>query len=71
MENNTNNELLNPAIILLKEYLELLDLHPKQDQWKELSEKSNPPRYYRYQRIKILFSGFRFEFRTNSNSRRE
>lgn len=48
---------INPAQVLLEDYLELKSLVPNIENWKEDLLLSNPPRYYRLLRIKAcMFS---------------
>lgn len=43
---------INPAQILISDYLELKHLEPRSEEWGSATFKKNPPRFYRLERIK-------------------
>jgi hypothetical protein len=51
MKTDSVNELLNPAEVLLSDYLSLRRIQPNRSEWHSLSLEGNPPRYYRFRRI--------------------
>jgi hypothetical protein len=55
MEIETVYDEFNPAALLLSDYLALCRLGPTPDEWNTLTLSNNPPRYYRFQRIKSCF----------------
>ena len=52
---------INPAKVLLEDYLELKSLVPNIENWKEDLLLSNPPRYYRLLRIKACMLSLTIE----------
>lgn len=52
---------INPAQVLLEDYLELKSLLPNIENWKEDILLSNPPRYYRLLRIKACMLSLNIE----------
>ena len=52
---------INPAQVLLEDYLELKSLVPNIENWKEDLLLSNPPRYYRLLRIKACMLSLTIE----------
>lgn len=52
---------INPAKVLLEDYLELKSLLPNIENWKEDILLSNPPRYYRLLRIKACMLSLNIE----------
>jgi hypothetical protein len=52
---------INPAKVLLEDYLELKSLAPNIENWKEDLLLSNPPRYYRLLRIKACMLSLTIE----------
>ena len=52
---------INPAKVLLEDYLELKSLVPNIENWKEDLLLSNPPRYYRLLRIKACMLSLNIE----------
>ena len=52
---------INPAKVLLEDYLELKSLLPNLENWKEEKLLTNPPRYYRLLRIKACMLSLNIE----------
>lgn len=62
MEISTIYGQLNPAEILLSDYLSLLELEPNPSEWGISSDfNNNPPRYYRLQRIKACLKALNID----------
>lgn len=51
----TGTTAINPAEIIIKDYIELNSMSPDRSSWSESYFKDNPPRYYRFKRMASCF----------------